>query len=258
MRRLICYLLSLWLGFAPALAGGILPFPGPGLPTGTPVITTPVSLGSAISSAATRSTWTLTTTAAIPGGSLVVIGIQAQKSSAISISSVSDGTNTYTRAVGNAWEVGTALVTDLWYKENATAVGSGATITATFSVATDANPSIINAAYVTGTIASSSLDKSNSGLTNGATAYASGTTGTLTQANEVAFGFMGDYTGTSNPTVTEGSGFTNVNTTSQGSGNFFNSRLSYQIVAATTALNYQPSTSVNSFGKALIATFKGF
>lgn len=219
------------------------------------IIGTPVQLGSSLSSAAARSSWTLTTVAAIPAGALVVIGIQALFGVAQTISSVSDGTNTYAAAVTNAWEATTQLVDACWFIQNAAPVASGATITVNFSASTAAQPSIINAAYVTGILAASSLDKTNSGLTSNGTAYASGTTGTLAQAKEIAFGFIGAYN--ANATITDGAGFTGLNTTSQGSGGFFQSRLSYQIVAATTALNYQPSTNVATFGKALIATFKG-
>jgi hypothetical protein len=197
----------------------------------------------------------LTTTNAIPAGSLAVVCVQAIFAAAQTISSISDGTNTYTSAVTNAWDASTQLVDAIYYKENAAAVSSGATITVTFSANTLAQPTILNAGYVTGIQTASSLDKTNSGITSNSTVYASGSTGTLSQADEVAFGFLGDYN--ANISQGEGAGFTAINTTSQGSGGFFNSRFSYQIVAATTALNYQPSTTLPTFGKALIATFKG-
>lgn len=216
----------------------------------------PVSLGSSLSSAAIRASWTLTTITAIPAGALVVICAQIPFNAGGSITGVSDGTNTYTAAVTNAYDGATQLVGACYYKENATAVPAGATITVTLSTSTNASVSIINAAYIVGTIVSSSLDKSAGNLTNNATAYSSTTTGTLSQTNEIAIGFVGMYNASA--TITEGSGFTNINTTSQGSGAFFQSRLSYQIVSATTALNYQPSASVATYGKTLIATFKGF
>lgn len=255
MKRFSIALALLLAAFAANAQIG-MPWPGPGGKAGNPVIAVPTTLGSSLSSAAARSTWTLTTIAAIPAGSTVVVCTQAIFAAAQTITGVSDGTNTYTAAVTNAWEATTQLVDACYIKENAAAVSSSATITVTFSASTNAQPSIINAAYVTGTLTASSLDKTNSGITNNATAYASGTTGVLTQANEIAFGFMGAYN--ANASQGEGAGFTAINTTSQGSGSFFNSRFSYQIVAATTALNYQPSTSVATFGKALILTLKGF
>jgi hypothetical protein len=85
------------------------------------------------------------------------------------------------------------------------------------------------------------------------TTFASGTTGTLTQSNEIVFGFLGSYQNLTS--VTEGSGFININQKLQGSGNNWGGNLAYQIVGATTALNYQPVGS-SSYGGALIATFK--
>lgn len=253
-RFFLALALLAWTSFAVAQVG--MPWPGPGGKAGNPVITTPVTLGASVSSAAARSSWTLTTTNAIPAGALAIVCVQAPFAAAQTITSISDGTNSYTAAVTNAWDASTQLTVACWIKENAAAVSSSATITANFSAATIAASSIINAGYVIGTLSSSSLDKTNSGITSAGTAYASGTTGTLTQANEIAFGFVAMYN--ANASVTEGAGFTAINTVALGSGNFDQSRFAYQIVAATTALNYQPSASLATFGKALIMTIKGF
>lgn len=226
------------------------------LTAGRTPIGTPVTLGSTQGAGGTNSV-TLTTAAAIPAGCLVVVGVYVGFGTSQSISGVSDGTNSYTKAVGNVYDGTTQTVLDIWYKENASAVSSSASLTATFSAASlgGSNVPIINAAYVTGILTSSSLDKSSTGTQNSGTAYASGSTTTLAQANEIAFGFMAHYNASA--TDTEGSGFTNINTTSKGSANWWMSRLSYQTVSATTALNYQPSTSVATIGKVSIATFKG-
>lgn len=221
-----------------------------------PSIAVPVSIGSRTTTAVIQSNVGLTTTAGIPGGALALVAVFAPSGSTNSITGVSDGTNTYTRAVQSVWDVGTDSWAELWYKENAVGISSGAVIVATYAAATNAQPSVISGAYVTGILSSTSLDTTNNGTTVSGTAYASGSTGTLAKANEIAIGFMGEYNAST--TVTDGSGFININTTTQGSGAFFNTKLSYQIVAATTALNYQPSTSVATFGKTLIATFKGF
>jgi len=222
-----------------------------------PNIGTPVSIGSSISTPVIKSSWTLTTTATVPASALIVVCTQHAFGSAQTITSITDGGfNTYTNAVTNAFDASTQLISACYYKENANQLAAGSIITVTLSANTLAQPSILNAAYVTGVIGSGSLDKTNSGLTSNGTAYASGTTGVLAQANEIAIGFVGMYNG--NATITEGAGFTNINTTAQGSGSFYQSRMSRQIVAATTALNYQPSASLNTFGKTLIATFKGY
>lgn len=220
-------------------------------------IGTPVSIGSVVMSAAARSSATLTTTAAIPSGALVVFGVLAPFGTSQTVSgNPSDGTNSYTAAVTNAYDASTGLLGAIYYKENAAAVSSGATITVNFSGSTNAQPSIICAGYVTGTQSSSSLDKTSSGLLAPGTAYASGSTGTLAQGNEIAFGFLGEYN--ASVSITEGSGFTQLNQSLQGAGSFYNGNLAYQKVSATTALNYQPSTSASTFGKVLIATFKGY
>lgn len=221
-----------------------------------PVIGVPVSLGSSLSTAAVRSSWTLTTVAAIPAGVLVVVGLMVPSTSALTITGVSDGTNTYTQATTDVFEVGTQTTADIWYCLNALPVSSSATITATFSTSTNAQVSQMNAGYVTGIVNIGALDKVAHNLTNNGTAYSSTTTGTLTQANEMLFGFQGNYN--ANVTITEGSGYTPINTNSQGSGSFFMSRLAYQKVSATTAQNYQPSTSLATFGKCLLTTFKGY
>lgn len=255
MKRVLTAALAALLFVAPAPAQVSIPFPGPGMPA-KPVIATPTSLGSTVLSASARSSATHTTTAAIPAGSTAFVAVFAAFSSAQTISSISDGTNSYSSAVTNAYDASTQLVAAIYYKENASAVSSSATITVTFSGNTIAQPTVITAGYTTGLITSSSLDKTNSGATSAGTAYASGTTGALTQANEIAIGFIGEYN--ASVTITEGSGFTTLNNPRQGSGANYNANLAYQIVSATTALNYQPSTSANTYGKALIATFKGY
>lgn len=219
-------------------------------------IATPISLGSTVLSAASRSSATHTTTANLPAGALAIVAVFAPFSGTQTITSVSDGTNTYSSAVTNAYDGGTQLVAAIYYKENAVAVSSGATVTVNFSGSTLAQPTVITTAYITGTISSSSLDKTNSGIASPGTAYASGTTGTLTQANEIAIGFIGEYN--ASVTITEGSGFTTLNNPRQGSAANYNANLAYEIVTSTSALNYQPSTSSSTYGKALIATFKGF
>lgn len=235
-----------------------LPFPGPGMPASLPAIVTPTSLGCAAGTAASGSV-TLTTLAAIPSGSLVVVGVIVGFSTAQTITGVSDGTNSYTQAVHSSWDATGDVVVDTWYKPNASAVSSSASLTATFSSTSlgATNVPVICAAVVSaGIIAAAPLDKTNTGKTNNGTVYASGATATLSQANEIAFGFLGFYNASA--TVTEGSGFTSIVSTLNNGGGHWSANLAYQIVAATTALNYQPSTSVNTFGAANLSTYKGF
>jgi hypothetical protein len=170
------------------MRGGLMPMVVPFI---KPAIGTPVSLGVAQGTGGSTSA-TMTTTAAIPAGALVVIGIMTGFAGSQTITSVSDGTNTYTRAAGGVWDATGAFVCDLWYKENASPVSSGATITANYSgtSVSGTNVPIFCAAYVTGVIGASSLDKTSSGKQLPGTAYASGSSGTLSQANEIVFGFV--------------------------------------------------------------------
>lgn len=224
--------------------------------SGTIAIGTPVTLGSNIGSASASSV-AVTTTNTVPTNGLIVVGVFAGFGAAQTITGVNDG-SAYTRAVTNAYDGTSQTVLDIWYRIASSGLASSSTITASFSAASSGgnNRPLINAAYVTGVITSSTLDKAvSTSFTNNTTAYASGSSGVLSQANEIAFGFMGNFNASA--THTEGSGFTNINTNTQGATAWWMSRLSYQTVSATTALNYQPSTSTNTYGKAGIVTFKG-
>lgn len=253
MKRALYWALSLGLALTPASATTTLPMLG--LVSSPIAIAAPVTLGTLVTTAASRSSITLTTTAAIPSGALACVAVFVPSTSTNSVIGVTDTINVYARVVQAVWDVSTGVFAELWCKENASALSSAATISVSLSISTNAQPSTASAFYVTGTLSASSIDKTNNGTTNSGTAYASGSTGTLAQANEIAIGFVGEYN--VSVTLTDGAGFTNLNATAQGGTPFFNTKLSYQIVAATTALNYQPSTSSATFGKTLIATFEG-
>lgn len=235
-----------------ALAQAI-PFPGPGSRDFRLSVT---SIGSS-GTASGGTTLTMTTSAAIPAGATVVVAVIYAKSSSITVSSVSDGTNSYTQASTAAWSAGTFVAGDFWYCSPCAAVSSSATITATLS-SSNIDPGYLAAAYVRN-VKSSPVDKSSSFQQTGpGTAFSSGSTGTLTQANEVAFGVIGGYTSPAVSTsITEGSGFTTLVTLNNGASTRYFLNFAYQIVSATTALNYQPTTSANAFGISLITTFKG-
>ncbi len=253
LKSFVALLLSAGLASASPAA---LPFPGPGgLGAGTVPLAAPVGIGTN-SVAAGASSFTVTTTGAIPAGSTPMVAIMILKSTAISVSSVSDGTNTYVLGRTSTWDINTFVTVEIWYKANASAVGSGATITINLSAATSNGDSIASAFYVTGVLTASPLDKVNSGTGVATTTPASGSTGTLTISNEIAIGAVGGYAGGGiTATWTESTGFTLL------SNNVANTRfglhVGYQIVSATTALNYQPVASSNFTYGDVIATFKG-
>lgn len=256
--KVLAILCALSLFISQAFAQG-MPMPGPGARDFR--IQAPVNVGTATSSAV--SSLPLTTTADIPAGSLIVVFVSISKSSTISVSSMSDTAgNSYSLARTSTWDLGTFITNEIWYKANATAMSSGGTITATLS-ATSGNDQSIQAAYVLNAAPSSPLDKVNSASSGGSCALplpASGSTGTLTQANEIAFGFHGGYSNAATtPTTTPSSGF------SLGNNYIVNTRnanhYDYQIVSATTALNNNPTiggSGVTTYCAAnIIATFKG-
>lgn len=218
-------------------------------------ISTPVPLGSAAGTSGSSS-MTLTTTAAIPAGALLFLATSFNKGTTISVSSVSDGTNVYSLAKSAGWEATSTENCELWYKANATAMPSGTVITITYSSTTAGGiGSIAAAGYCAGILAAAPLDSTNSAKQLPGTAFSSGATATLAQTNELIIGALGFYN--ANATVTEGSGFTVLVDFNPGTSAFFHVHLSYQIVNATTAINYQPTLSASNFGASIIASFKG-
>lgn len=216
----------------------------------------PTSLGTNNSTSADVSSITLTTSAAIVAGNIAWVAVQFISVAAQTVSSVSDGTNSYTLAL----RANTGLAyTELWYKENAAAVSSGATITATLSGSTSGgNGYGIQAFQSSGVVTSSAMDKTAS-YAGAATATPTATTATLTQATEIAIGvsFVG-YANTVTP-FTEASGFTNLFSAITTGFNTTKTSIGYKVVAATTAVAYSPvwSTAPNSGSPLVLATFKG-
>ena len=212
-----------------------------------PVIGVPQSLGTG-GAAPSCPSGTLTTTANILSGDLVIVSVGEANNSAI-VSTISDGTNSYTRAVTTLHGVARG---EIWYKANAAAVASGATITVTMSAtATSCN---IQAARVSGIIPSSPLDAAPAG-NNTATTTPTVASGTLAQANEILFGALWDALGT---TATESSGFTTITLQNATGVEGTTMLLSYKIVAATTTVTYAPTIGTGTLQVTNLVSFKGF
>lgn len=220
--------------------------------------TIPHSLGSVATVPTGGTSYTLTTTEAIPSGSTPFVAAGGFVGGAgANITGVSDGTNTYSRATADA-SATTGWGMELWYKLTAAVVATGATITVTFGNTPGGSIDVlVVAGYVLGP---ASIDKTNHGPINTGTAYASGSTGLLAVQTEVAIGVAMGYAsaGTTAATFTEGTGFTRILTNNGGGGASFpvTSDLAYQLTQATTALNYQPVSNINMSGASLIATFQ--
>jgi hypothetical protein len=120
--------------------------------------------------------FTTTTTASITAGNLAVIALAFSATAAIPVSTVSDGTNSYTRA---ARATSGNFTVDIWYKLAAASVASGATITLTTASTATANIAV-KAVQASGITA---FDVSG---TNAACSGGSITTAALAQMNELA------------------------------------------------------------------------
>lgn len=225
-----------------AKAQGIWPIVGPGVPT---------SIGT-VNTAGNTSSIVITTTAAILAGNLVVVAVQIPSNALRTVSSVSDGTNTYSLA--KSLNDGANYAVELWYCANAAAVNPGASLTITLSGATTgSNGYAAQAFQVNGVALVSPLDVTSS--QNATTASPTTTTATLAQSVEIAFGVSYRVVGTN--TYTEASGFTNLDTTTTIGGSAGRAALAYRITAATTAVTYAPTWSGSAVTLTILATFKG-
>lgn len=213
----------------------------------------PIALGQAIVLNANPVTTTITHSA--PTGATIIVGCQVVNASSLTVTSVSDGTNAYSKIVGG-YSSASVMDSELWYSTNVSALSIGTNIKCNFSSTPSGSIeySAVVAAYVTN-LAASPLDKSNGTAFSSSSSPASGSTGTLSQTDEVAFGLLSVARGASF-SITEAPNFTTLINVGVTGTTFQNINLAYQYTNATTALNYQPTLSGASQGWALIATFK--
>lgn len=210
-------------------------------------IGTPQSLGTG--SASSGTTCTVTTGANIVAGDLAVVAVFIAAGSAITVSSISDGTNSYTKAINETAASGD-LNTELWYKNGAAAVSSGATITITISGSAAV---VAIAAHVSGVLTASSLDQT--AVTNAAGTSNTATTGVTTQTPEIVFGAAGSNTNNMYNGATDGaSSYTNLGGKTLASTSFV--ALDYIIIASLTSVAYTPSWNASQTTCTVVATFK--
>lgn len=274
IRSFFVYLLTAVVLYSPAVAGDLprtgpinlkhatpgayrvaqmIPFPGGAR---TRSILPVVSLGSGTTSTGGVTSVSMTTITDIPVGAQPFVAIQAVRcAGTFSVTSVSDGTNSYTLLKALGWQASSCLSVELW-TTSANAVSAGATITANFSTTVNVGSHVatIAAAYVPGALGTyPSTDKSNV-AESATTTPSSGSTGTLTQANELVIGAVGSYAGSLPSLSSEASGFTSVVTRSGGVDLV---HIGYQIVSSTSSLSYQPTLSANTAAQSMIVTLKG-
>lgn len=197
----------------------------------------PVSLGSA-QNTGSASSIALTAGAAIQAGDFVIVAVSSANTA---VTSVSDGTNTYTKAVDR--QQSTVAYVSLWYCANCVAVASP-TITANYSGA--ATNRVIGAARIA--IGNGAFDVS--ATAGGAATNLTATTATLAQATEIAFGAscMNNTSGNA-----PGTGFTSLWSNLAGNTGV---ELDYQNTSSTAAVAYSPTFSAASQAAAIVATFK--
>lgn len=217
-------------------------------------IGTPVSQGThayASGALSGSSTMTVTTLANIAAGSLIVVATGNFDSSLRSISSVSDSAgNSYVNATTSA---NGNNKSEIWYKANCAALSSGGTITITFSSSFSAGGGgTACAASVTGVTTVGPLDQVAQNNSASATSITT-TTGTLSRANEICFAASYDND-SAGVTYTEASGFSSINSDIASGARL---ALSYETVAATTAISYTPTFSSAGAIVQPVATFIG-
>lgn len=209
-------------------------------------IGTPTSLGFN-QTAASGTTVVLTTTAASAAGNTIIVPCHVG-SATVTITGVTDSVgNTYTK--DNELLPATNQHIYIFRCSNASALGSGGTITVTISSSSTAQRAI-HAISVSGLATSSAKDTSS---TNEATSavWTSGSTGTLAQNEELAVALA--YVNSATANTADGSWPETQDTQISTNRRFISV---YQITAATTALN-ATGTAGNAAWGAIVVTYKG-
>ena len=178
-----------------------------------------------------------TTAVDIPSGSLIIVGASV-RSSGVSISSCYDSAN----GGGVLYSHGQTSTTNSYavqtfYYVTSIDVPVGSTITCTYG-STSASKSIEAVAFVGSS--STPFDSASTTATGTGTGTLTiGPTGTLGCAKAVV---IGNLTYGNAGTITEGTGFTSLGTITTNSL----MHMGYQVVTATTAMTYTPSTTATS------------
>ena len=189
-----------------------------------------------------------TTTATVPIGSLVLFAAYPN-TTGTTITSVTDqgtgGSNTYTVVPVTA-TAGVTGATVAYVASTTHTIPSGTTFTVTTSDGSQYNPrgAWFSTAY------SGGCDESNFATTaTVATAVAGLSTGTLTNAADLAFGYVAPFASTSGSITTPSSPWINLY-------NNGHTHFDYALPAATTSLAYAPTWTTSSNYSAVLLSFK--
>ena len=205
--------------------------------------------GTATSGSTVTATFSSPTTA---GNTIVVLvsnlAAVARTVSSISLTGASD---TFTKAVGLSANVSVQLDTEIWADANCS--GGHTAVVVTFSGAiTDAELNVIEWNGLSGT-----ADKTQTNDGQIVSSWSTGSTGTLSQASEVAFGVVCvDALGGEITITGPASPWTNLAQVTADPVNGDAQMAGYKQVSATTALTYNGTTDNAMVYVAAIATFK--
>lgn len=223
---------SLWLLAAPALAA----------------LGTPVSLGTGNTAATVSASVVITTLVDAPAGSTIYVASGVMTGAGTPATIVDSALNTYTLS-GTCSTLNSQRMCG-WYTVLGSQLNAGSLITITWSTAT--GEKFAAAASVTGTAPSSVVDQ-HATASNTARPVTV-TTGTLSQANEIAFAFLQVV----NPVVTftesTSNAFTSISNVAGTGGR--KAWFSYRITSATTAVTWAPTISADQTWTALLDTLK--
>lgn len=205
--------------------------------------------GTVASGSTVSATFGASTTA---GNTIVVCVSIGTGGAALTVSSValSGSSDTFTKAVSVA--NGTAVIdSEIWYDSGNS--GGHTVVTVTLSGALSSGAAEVDIYEWHGLLTSAALDKTHTGTGSSVTSWSSGSSGTLIQANEVAFGTVSTFV--SSATITgPSSPWTNE---PQLNGSASYAQMSgYQQVSSTAALTYNGTLSASAFYACCIATFK--
>lgn len=186
--------------------------------TGGAAMATPVAIGHAVNNSA--SSIAMTTTANVPAGATIVVAVAFAQSTSSSITSLTDGVNTYTKQAGGWINANPDVCTEMWTTGPIGAqLNAGATITATFSQASDAFGNFISAAQVPQGM-SATADRINGSNPNGTNDPVISVPGALNYPTEYVFGVVICYcAGTA--AFTEKNNFTSLDSRATGFGRYY-------------------------------------
>jgi len=217
-------------------------------------IGTPVSLGTVSQADTANTSIALTLATAIVKGDLAVVAVFISDAGQLTtVSTVSDGTNNYSRITGTSDSQNDV---ELWYKANATAVAAGS-ITVNFSGTTSGvgQGQLVCAARIPAVQLLTPRYKA--AAASAAATNVSVSSGTLVQGYEIAIG-MTAAARSLTPSYTQSSGFSSVNFIAPG-GNSIGLGIDYNKLSSTASVTYDPiwSGGVSIFVASILATFKG-